>query len=183
MRDLFALTNGHAYLRPLDDPFRWVCAMFASNGAVQIIRRAYAKDLKTFYPIRRNLQGEYAPIWRSYLFIEFREGVTINLCRTTTHFIKIVSERNKDGLITPVMMRKDGIKESLRLVTMGKFDESQFKRQFHGKGSIVRVLEGVSIDRRVTLEIDVPPDMNGRTRIPVDMNGIKCKIELFKLAL
>jgi hypothetical protein len=71
-KDLFApKVNGHHYLRPLDDPFRWVCAMFASDGAVQIIRRANAKDLKTFYPIRRNFQGEYAPIWRSYLFIEF----------------------------------------------------------------------------------------------------------------
>jgi hypothetical protein len=183
-RDLFSSApNGHAYLKPLDDPFRWVCAVFNENGAIQIIQRANAKDLKTFYPIRRNIHGEYAPLWRSYLFIEFREGVTINLCRTTTHFIKIVSERDKSGLITPVMVRKDGIKESLRLVTMGKFDESQFKRQFHGKGSIVRVLEGVFIDRRVTLEIDVPPDMNARTRVPVDINGIKAKIEIFRLAL
>jgi hypothetical protein len=184
MHDLFAPKfNGHSYLSPLDDPFRWVCAMFASDGAVQIIRRANAKDLKTFYPIRRKIQGEYAPMWRSYLFIEFREGVTINLCRTTTHLIKVVSERDKDGLVHPVLVRKDGIKESLRLVMMGKFDESQFKRQFHGKGSIVRVLEGVLIDRKVRLEIGVPPDMNARTRVPVDINGIKAKIELFRLAL
>jgi hypothetical protein len=77
--DLFApKTNGHAYLKPKDDPFRWICAMFAEDGATQIIKRASAHELKTFYPIRRNLRGEYAPLWRAYLFIEFREGVTIN---------------------------------------------------------------------------------------------------------
>jgi hypothetical protein len=184
MRDLFApKVNGHSYLKPLDDPFRYICGVFSGDSAVQIIQRANQIPLATYFPIRFNGKGEPIPLWRNYLMIEFREGITINLCRTTSHFIRVVSERDKDGLVTPVMVRKDSVTESLRLVTMGKFNDKSFKRQFHGKGSIVRVLEGNFIDRRVTLEIDVPPDMNGRTRIPVDMNGIKCKIELFKLAL
>ena len=47
----------------------------------------------------------------------------------------------------------------------------------------IALLEGSFIDKTVRLEIDVPPDMNGRIRVPVDINGIKAKIELFKLAL
>jgi hypothetical protein len=184
MRDLFApKTNGHAHLAPLEDPFRWVVSVFSENGATEIIRRANAKDLKTFYPIRRNLAGEYTPLWRSYLFIEFREGVTINLCRTTTHFIKVVSERNKDGLITPVLVRKGAIAESLRLVAQGKFDDVTFQRRSYGKGAIVRVIEGNFIDKKVRLEMNVTPDMAGRTRVKVDIDGIKGTIELFKLAL
>jgi hypothetical protein len=97
MRDLFApKVNGHAFLKRLDDPFRWVVGVFSGNGATEIIRRANAKDLKTFYPIRRNLAGEYTPLWRAYLFVEWRETVTIDLCRATTHFIKIVSERDEN---------------------------------------------------------------------------------------
>ena len=183
-RDLFAPpVNGHNFLKPLEDPFRWVCAVFSQDGAVQIIMRANKNGLKTLYPIRRDIKGEYQPLWRSYLFIEFREGITIDLCRTTTHFIKIVSERDEDGLQHPILVRRNAIAQSLRLVTMGKFDDSHFKRQFHGKGSIVRVIEGNFADKKVRLEIDVPPDMNGRTRVPVDMSGIKARIELYKLDL
>ena len=183
-RDLFGgATNGYHYLSPLEDPFRWVVGVFSGNGAVEVIKRAYEKDLKTFYPIRRNLQGEYEPLWRAYLFVEWKETVTIDLCRTTSRFVKVISERDEDGLLTPVSVRKDAIADNMRMVMMGKFDDSQFKRRFHGRGSIVRVLEGNFADRKVRLEIDVPPDMNARTRAPVEINGIKCKIELFKLAL
>jgi hypothetical protein len=45
------------------------------------------------------------------------------------------------------------------------------------------VIEAGFMNKKVTLEIDVPPYMNGRTKVPVDINGIKGKIELFKLAL
>jgi transcription antitermination factor NusG len=184
MRDLFApKVNGHAFLKPLDGPFRWVVGVFSGNGATEIIRRAYAKDLKTFYPIRRNLAGEYTPLWRAYLFVEWRETVTIDLCRTTTHFIKIVSERDENGLQHPVLVRKDAIAESLRLMTQGKFDDVTFQRRAYGKGAIVRVIEGNFIDRKVRLEMNVTPDMTGRTRVKVDIDGIKGTIELHKLAL
>jgi hypothetical protein len=175
--------NGHSYLKPVEDPFRWVCAMFASDGAPQIIRRANEIPLRTYYPIRFNVQGEPTPMWRNYLLIEFREGVTINLCRTTTHFLKVISEKDEEGIFHPVLVRRNAIAESLRLVTMGKFNETEFKRKFYGRGSVVRVMEGSFIDKTVRLEIDVPPHMNGRTRVPVDINGIKAKIEIFKLAL
>jgi transcription antitermination factor NusG len=184
MKDLFAPeTNGHYYLRPLEDSFRWVCAVFSENGAIEVIKRANAKELKTYFPIRRNHKNEYVPLWRSYLFIEFRESVTIDVCRTTTHFIEVVSERDKDGLSHPVLVRKDGIAESLRLMTQGKFDDVTFKRRFHGTGSIVRIIDGAMAEQKAKLEVDVTPDMAGRTKVRVDINGVKAVIELFKLAL
>jgi hypothetical protein len=165
------------------DTFRWVVGVFSGDGAAQVIKRANENNLKTFYPIRRNNQGEYAPVWRSYLFIEHREGVTINLCRTTSHFIKVISERDEDGLVHPVLVRKGAIGESLRLMTQGKYDDVTFQRRAYGKGAIVRVIDGAFIDQKVRLEIDVTPEMRGNYKVLVDINGLKAKIELHKLAL
>jgi len=179
MKDLFGApkTNGHSY------PFYWVCAVFNGDGAVEVIKRAYQSDIKTYFPIRKNHRNEYVPLWRSYLFVEWRETVTIDLCRTTTRFIKIVSERDEDGILHPILVRKDGINESLRMVTKGKFDDVTFQRRTYGRGSIVRVLEGNFIDQKVRLETDITPDMVGRTKVKVDINGLRATIELFKLAL
>jgi hypothetical protein len=187
MADLFApRINKHIYGHfgaVHQYEFRWICAVFSSDGAVQIIKRAKDHDLASFYPIRRNHQGEYVPMWRPYLFVQWKEGITINLCRTTAKFIKIISARGDDGIMQPVLVRRCGVAESLRLVTMGKFDEKAYERRFYGKGSIVLVREGNFLDKKVTLEIDVPPYMNGRTKVPVVINGIKAKVELYKLVL
>ena len=182
MHDLF---NGAAHPSAISEieEFKWIVAVFSADGASITIRRANEHDLKTFYPIRFSGKGEPTPMWANYLFIEFVEGITIDLCRITSKFMRIVSARDKEGIVRPILVPKNAIAESLRMVTMGKFDEKQFKRQFHGRGSIVRVIEGNFIDRKVRLEMDVTPDMNGRTRVPVDINGIKAKIEIFKLAL
>jgi hypothetical protein len=97
-RDLFAApVNGHKYTKLVEDSFRYICGVFSGDGAVQILRRANQIPLATYFPIRFNVKGEPVPLWRSYLLIEFREGVTINLCRTTSHFLKVVSERDEDG--------------------------------------------------------------------------------------
>jgi transcription antitermination factor NusG len=182
-RDLFAApSNGHHFLKPIDE-FKWIVGVFKGDGATQVIQRAYKKELKTFYPIRRNIRGEYTPLWKAYLFIQFIEGVSIELCRTTSDFIKVVSERDEDGLLHPILVRKEAVNESMKLMTMGKFDDVVFKRRAYGKGSIVRVLEGNFIDTKVRLEMDVTPDMPGRTNVKVDINGLKATIELFKLAL
>jgi hypothetical protein len=181
-KDLFApQTNGHAYLG--QDKFRWVVGVFRENGAQQAIIRANKCGLKTYYPIRFNGKGEPVPLWRSYLFVEHRTSVTLELFHEVPNFIKVISERDDDGLLRPILVRRNGIEESMRLVMIGKFNERPFKRSFYGKGSIVRVLEGSFMDRKVRLEVDVPPDLNGRTRVAVDINGIKAKIEIFKLAL
>src|ERR1700722_7239065 len=73
------------------DAFRWVVAMFSQDGASQIIQRANAIPLATFYPIKWDRHGDPVPLWQNYLFLEFKEAVTIDLCRTTTKFVKIIS--------------------------------------------------------------------------------------------
>jgi hypothetical protein len=182
MRDLFATKiNSHTYVK--DQTFRWIVAVFTADGASQIIPRANKKELKTFYPIRRNIRGEYTPLWKAYLFIQFVEGVSIELCRTIGHFIRVISERDDEGLLRPVLVRKDAINESMKLMTMGKFDDVVFQRRTCGKGAIIRVIEGNFIDTKVRLEMDVTPDMPERTKVKVDINGVKAVIELFKLAL
>jgi hypothetical protein len=184
MRDLFApKVNGHAFLKPVEDEFKWIVAVFTADGAAQILQRAHKHDLKTFYPIRRNIHGEYTPLWRAYLFIEWQEAVTIELCRTTSNFIRIISERDDEGLLRPVLVRKEAINESMKLMTMGKFDDVVFQRRAYGKGAIVRVIEGNFIDTKVRLEMDVTPEMPGRTKVKVGINGMKATIELFKLSL
>jgi hypothetical protein len=184
MKDLFAPeTNGHHYLTPLEDPFRYICGVFSGNGATEAIKRANEIPLFTFYPIRFNRHGEPTPLYRSYLFVEFREGISINLCRTTSHFIKVISERDDAGISRPILVRKEAIKESMAMVMQGRFNERIIDRRFYGKGSIVRVLDGHFIDQKVRLDIDVTPEMNGNHKVRLDINGLKATIELFKLAL
>ena len=176
MRDLFASKlNGHAYLPPIEDPFRWVVAVFSTDGAVQVIRRVNASErpLKMYYPIRLKHNGRYVALWANYLFIEFIEGVTIELCRTTTKFIRVISARNNDGIVRPVMVRKNAIAESLRLMTQGKFNYKVPLRKSYGRGSIVAILDGVMANRKVRLDEDVLPNMSGSRRVKVDIDGIK----------
>jgi hypothetical protein len=183
-RDLFAApTNGHTYLKPIQDPFRYVCGVFSGDGAVQIIQRANAIPLATYFPIRFNGKGEPIPLWRNYLMIEFREGVTINLCRTTSHFQKVISEKDEDGLVHPILIRKEAVRQSMAMVLEGKYNERVIVRQFYGRGSIVRVIEGTFIDQKVRLEEDVFPDMRGNHKVKVDLNGLKATVEVYKLAL
>ena len=183
-RDLFAApTNGHSYLKPVEDPFRYICGVFSGDGATQIMQRANEIPLATYFPIRFNGKGEATPLWRNYLLIEFREGVTINLCRTTSHFLKVVSERGKDGLTYPVLVKKDAVAQSMAMVLEGKYNERLISRRFYGRGSIVGVLHGVMATRKVRLEQNVTSEMHGGQRVKIDMNGVKGTIEIYKLAL
>jgi hypothetical protein len=162
---------------------RWVCAVFSSDGAIQIIKRAKQHDLQTYYPIRQNHNNEYVPMWRPYLFIQWNEVITINLCRTTSKFVKIISARDDDGIMQPVRVRKDAVSESLRMMTQGKFDEKKIMRRYYGKGSLVLVIDGVMHDRTVRLEADISPEMKGNHKVPISIDNWKGLIEIHKLAL
>jgi hypothetical protein len=179
-RDLFAApVSGHRYIKPVEDSFRYICGVFSGDGAVQILQI----PLATFFPIRFNGNGGPVPLWRSYLLIEFREGVTINLCRTTSHFLKVVSERDEEGLLRPILVKREAVKQSMAMVLEGKYTERVTEGRFYGKGSIVAVLHGVIATRKVRLEEDVTPQMRGSHRVRVDMDGVKGTIEVHKLAL
>jgi hypothetical protein len=186
MPDLFGApkTNGHNYLAPIDDPFRWIVAVFAQGSATRAIIKANSIHLATFYPLRFNKQGEPVPLWSNYLFLEYREFISIELCRETPHFIRLISARDPDSdLMQPVMVRRNAVAENMRMLMEGKFNDVAIQRQFHGKGSLVMVTEGSFVSREVRLEIDVTPPMRGGLKVPISIDGVKAVIELHKLAL
>jgi hypothetical protein len=165
------------------DSFRWVVAIFAGDGATRVMIRAHKCDLLTYYPTRFNNQGNPVPLFRNYLFVEFREYITLDICRSTSNFIKVLSARDDEGLARPVLVPRNAIDENRAMVMAGRFNERSLQRQFYGRGSLVRVLEGTFIDRRVRLEEDVFPDWRGNHKVKVDIDGLKGVIEVHKLAL
>jgi hypothetical protein len=172
MLDLFAAPE------TITNDFHWAVAMFKANGAVQVIRRASDNQLKTYYPFKRNRLGDFVPLWRNYLFIQFQQCLTIDICRTTSNFIKLLSIENQ-----PILVRKNAINESMRLLQLGKFDDVVYKRPFYGQGSLVNIISGDFSDRKVELLADIPSDMPGSKKIPISINGWRANIEVFKLAL
>jgi hypothetical protein len=165
------------------DDFHWIVAVFAGSGASDAIKVAHKIPLKTYFPVRFNGKNEPIPMWRNYLFIEFREQLTLQICRKTTKFLKILSFHDEEDVLRPILVRKNAINEHIEMMMQGKFNEKYLIRRFYGRGSIVRVIDGNFIDKRVRLEIDVEPNMPGSRKIPIDINGCKGKIELYKLAL
>jgi hypothetical protein len=165
------------------DDFCWIVAIFTGSGASEAIRKAHGMQLKTYFPVRFNGKNEPIPMWRNYLFVEFREQLTLQICRSTTKFLKILSFHDEEDVLRPILVRKNAINEHIEMMMQGKFNEKCPIRRFYGRGSIVRVIDGNFIDKRVRLEIDVEPNMPGSRKIPIDINGCKGKIELYKLAL
>jgi hypothetical protein len=165
------------------DDFHWVVGLFAGSGATDAIRKANEVPLKTFYPIRFNGNGEPIPLWRPYLFIEHREDLTTMICRSTKKFIKILSMRDKWGQEYPVKVRKNAIDDHLTLLMSGRFNDRNYKRRRYGRGSIVRVVDGTFIDKRVRLLVDIEPDWPGTKKVAIDINGLRGSIELWKLSL
>jgi hypothetical protein len=176
MLDLFAPQE-------VTDTFQWIVALFAGSGAVEAIKRANDIPLKTYYPIRFNGRGEPIPLWKNYLFMQYQENLTTQLCHSTRQFIKILSMRDDEGKIYPILVRKEAISENMRLLVSGRFNDKSYRRRHYGRGSIVRVVEGTFIDKRVRLEMDVEPDWPGTRKVIIDINGLKGSIELWKLSL
>jgi hypothetical protein len=175
MQDLFTTQS--------QENFNWVVAVFANTGAVEAIRKANEVPLKTFYPVRFNGRGEPQPLWRNYLFIEHREILTSQICRSVNKFIRVLTMRDNEGIEYPVMVRKNAIDEHLKLLLSGKFNNKTYMRRHYGRGSIVRVVDGNFIDKKVRLEMDIPSDWPGNRKVLIDINGWKGQIELWKLAL
>jgi hypothetical protein len=185
-KDLFAArpVNGKHYDlfsgAPID-PFRRVVSIFAGDGATRAIIRANKSDLLTYYPIRFNANGE--PIFRNYLFVERREELTLDLCRDTPKFIKILTAHDDEGLLRPVLVRSNAADQNRAMVLANKFNDRITNLHFYGKGSIVAVLHGIMATRKVRLLEDILPEWRGNHRVKVDMNGVKGTIEIHQLAL
>jgi hypothetical protein len=165
------------------DSFRWVVGVFSGDGASHAIIKANKSKLQTYYPIRFNQHGEPTPLFRNYLFIQFIERTTINICRETPNFIKILNARDEDGIFRPILVRRNAVDENKAMVMAGRFNERMLVRKFYGRGTIVRILNGVMADKTARLEMDVLPEMRGNVKISIDINGVKCLIELHNLAL
>jgi hypothetical protein len=178
MLDLFAQNS------PQIDDFHWAVAIFASSGATEAIKRANDAQLRTFYPFKININGEPIPLWRNYLFIQFVDNLTTEICRSTTRFMSFISETDPEtGIKKPRLVRKDAINENLAMLKLGKFDDKTYRRRFYGCGSIVRVIEGPLIDKKVKLAMNIEPEMPSTKKVLIDINGCRGKIELWKLAL
>jgi hypothetical protein len=184
VRDLFAApVNGHKYIKSVEDLFRWVVAIFSQDGATRAIIKANNANLLTYYPVRFNNKGEPVPLFRNYLCIQFVEDITINLCRGTPKFVKILTAHDDEGLLRPMLVRRNAVDENKAMVLAGRFNERFIRGGFYGKGSIVAVLHGIMATRRVRLEEDILAEWRGNHRVKVDMNGVKGLIEIHKLAL
>ena len=185
MRDLF---NGHPYngapvSKIIIEDFRWVVAIFKNNGASEAIIRANKINLCTYYPVHFNAKNEPVPLWKNYLFIEFKEHITLDLCRTTINFSYVLTARDKDGIVRPHLVRRNSVDENRAMVMAGRFNELSIKRKFYGRGHIVRVIEGTFIDKKVRLEENVYPEWRGNHKVTVNIDGKRGVIELYKLAL
>ena len=163
--------------------FRWIVAIFQKTGATEAIKKANEVRLRTYYPIRLNYNGEPTPLWRNYLFMEFKESLTLNVCRSSFSFLKIISVHDEEGILRPVLVPKNAIDENLRLLHQGRFNDIQYQRRFYGKGSLVRVIDGIFTDKKVRLETDLPSNVSGNKLVSISIGNWNGKIEIFKLAL
>jgi hypothetical protein len=165
------------------DMFRWCVCVFSGDGAIQAISKTNKRNLLTYYPIRFNSKGEPIPLWRNYLLVEFREYVTIEVCREVPKFIQMLSAHDDDGILRPILVKRNAIDENKAMVLAGKYNERQLIRKFYGRGSIIHVLEGNFIGKKVRLDEDVLPEWHGNHRVKVDLDGVKATVELYKLSL
>ena len=181
MLDLF---QNHRCANIWKDEFRWALAVFRQKGALEAMRRAKANQLMTYYPVKFNTANKVVPLWSNYLFIEFKRSLTMQICRCTSNFIRIVSAENiETGENEPILIRRNAIDESMQLFMNGFYNESVRVRPFYGYGSLVKINDGDFAGKRVRLLCDIPSDMSGNKRIVVDLEGWKVNIEIFKLNL
>jgi hypothetical protein len=178
MLDLF---NGSSSAHQED--FMWSVAVFRATGASEVIKRANQHELHTFYPFRRTRNGDLIPLWRNYLFIEFKQILTLNICRSTSNFIKILSIPDEEGQNQPVLVRKNVINDSMRFLQIGKFDDVAPHRRFYGRGSYVSIINGDLLGKKVELLSDIPSDMSSNKRVAISIGGWRATIEVFNLAL
>jgi hypothetical protein len=164
------------------DKFFWSVGIFAGNGANEAIKHAIDEHLEVFYPYRLNKSGDFTPLWKNYLFIEWIDNLSIDVCNRCNKFIKFISfdDSNK-----PFLVKHDSINECLEMMRMGKYNIGSPVRSFRNAGSRIMIRDQNSnFDRmRVLLLCDVTPNMSGTKRIPVELNGWRVLIEVNKLWL
>jgi hypothetical protein len=163
------------------DKFFWSVGIFAGNGATEAIKYALDARLEVFYPHHLNKNGDFVPLWKNYLFIEWIDNVSVSVCRKCNKFIKFISfdENNR-----PFLVGRNNIDECLEMLKMGKYNIISKERDFYPAGSVVMIRDDNYFDRMwVKLLCDIGSFMNGKHRVPVELNGWKINIEINKLFL
>jgi hypothetical protein len=164
------------------DKFFWSVGIFAGNGANEAIKRAIDARLEVFYPYRLNKSGDFTPLWKNYLFIEWIDNLSVDVCNHCNKFIRFISfdDSNK-----PFLVKYDSISECLEMMRMGKYNIGNPVRSFRNAGSKVMIRDQNSnFDRmRVLLLCDITPNMSSTRRVPVELNGWRVLIEINKLWL
>lgn len=159
------------------EKFLWAVGVFNGNGANETIKYALDARLEIFFPYRMNKNGNFVPLWKNYLFIEYIPNITISICKKTSKFINFINFNGQ-----PELVYKNAIDECLKLLKLGKYNFIFPRRAYIEKGAIVRIMNDNNFNGKlVKLLCDVTPDMNDNKKVPVEIGNVKMLIEIGKL--
>lgn len=162
-----------------DDKFFWAVGVFTGNGALETIKYAIDARLETFFPHRLNKVGNFVPLWRNYLFIEYNNPATVDTCRLSSKFLGFIKFNGQ-----PELVYRDAIDECLKLLKLGKYNFAHFRRPHMEKGTTVRVMNDSNFNGKlVRILCNITPDMHEARKIPVELGNLKIMIEIRKLFL
>jgi len=182
MQDMFSIQQATTYSDLFGgynkyDKFFWAVGIFSGNGAMETIKYALDARLETFFPYKVNKRGEFTPLWKNYLFIEYINPVTTLVCRQNSKFINFINFNGQ-----PELIYRNAIDECLKLLRLGKYNHILPQRTYIERGTEVRIMNDNNFDGKlVKLLCDVTPDMSDNRRIPVDFGNLKMMIEIRKL--
>jgi hypothetical protein len=175
MQDLFSTSEPAQ-----NTEINWILSVFYGNGAIEAIRKAIEYQLQIYYPHKINKNNQIIPIWRSYLFLEFIPKISVEVCRFSSKFVKVITD--KDG--SPILIRQSMLNESLELLKSGWYNDISPQRKYYNGGATVRInSQDFWNGKFVRLLCDIQPSWSDDKMVPIEINGWKCLIELRKLAL
>lgn len=159
------------------DKFLWAVGVFNGNGAHEIIKYALDARLETFFPHRLNKLGNFIPLWRNYLFIEYIPPMTAQVCRQSSKFLGFINFNGQ-----PELVYRNAIDECLKLLQLGKYNFTHLRRSHVSKGTYVRIMNDNNFQGKlVKILCDVTPEMHETKRIPVELGSMRMMLELRKL--
>ena len=159
------------------DKFWWTVAIFTGNGASEVIKHAINEHLEIFYPFRLNNNGNFSPLWKNYLFIEWIQYLTPKICRRSTKFIKFITFDGQQALVD-----RHAIDECLRLLKMGEYNFSIAARPSYPAGSIFQINSDDNFNgKSVKLLVDLNGDVKENKKVPVECGRWKMWVEVKKL--
>ena len=158
-----------------EESFYWSVAVFNANGASEVIPHAIEHKLHIFYPFRCNKKGNFTPLWKSYLFIEYDPDLTLRICRKSLKFSYFITFNGE-----PELVPKNAINECLQRLKAGEYNDKVPKTKVLSAGSIVTInIPGAlqSLQAKLLTNVIVGTDK----KAIVMLNGWKTTIDVNKL--